>query len=150
MNTGISETDKKIINLLLRNSRMSYRKIARKLKLSIATVLKHTASLEDEGIIRGYSLRLDYEKLGYDIKVIIAVRIAKGKLIEVERKIATNPAVCAVYDHTGHFDATIIARFKDRRSMDLFLKRIQTYDFVERTETRLVLNTIKEENTPLR
>ena len=47
---------------------------------------------------------------------------------------------------TGDFDAAILARFKNRRQMDSFLKKIQTYDFVERTNTRLILNAIKEKN----
>jgi len=50
----------------------------------------------------------------------------------------------AVYDHTGPFDALILAKFKTRKQMDQFLKHLQTYDFVERTETMLVLNILKE------
>ncbi|RMF04981.1 Lrp/AsnC family transcriptional regulator, partial [Candidatus Woesearchaeota archaeon] len=60
-------------------------------------------------------------------------------------KIAADPHVTAVYDNTGDFDATVIAKFKNRRGLDSFLKKIQTYDFVERTETRMILNTIKED-----
>ncbi len=50
----------------------------------------------------------------------------------------------AVYDMTGDFDAAILARFPNRRKMDAFLKKIQKYDFVERTNTRFILNTIRE------
>ena len=70
--------------------------------------------------------------------------VSKGKLFEVEKKIATDPSVHAVYDITGHFDVIVIARFKTRKSLDNFIKKIQTYDFVEKTETAIVLNTIKE------
>jgi Lrp/AsnC family transcriptional regulator for asnA, asnC and gidA len=52
--------------------------------------------------------------------------------------------VFAVYDNTGPFDATIIAKFQSRKALDDFIKKIQTYDFIERTETRLLLSTIKE------
>jgi DNA-binding Lrp family transcriptional regulator len=146
---SINELDKKILNLLLKNSRQSYRTLAKKLGVSITTVLKHVKNLEKLGIVKKYTCSLDYEKLGYDILVIIEIRIAKGKLIEVERKIATHRNVYAVYDHTGAFDATLIARFKNRRALDNFVKLIQSYDFVERTKTKLVLNTIKEENNIL-
>jgi len=88
------------------------------------------------------------KKLGYDVEVIIEIRISKGKLIEVEKEIANHPNIFAVYDVTGDFDAVIIARFKNRKSMDYFLKKIQTYDFIERTFTKFILHTIKEE--PLR
>ncbi len=76
---------------------------------------------------------------------MIEIRISKGKLFDVEKKIASNPNVFAIYDVTGSFDAVVLARFRTRRQMDNFLKRLQTYEFVERTETKLILNTIKEE-----
>ena len=87
---------------------------------------------------------IDYEKLGYDVEVLIETRISKGKLFEVEKVIAAHPNVVSVYDLTGDFDALILARFRSRKDMDTFLKKIQTYDFVERTNTRFILNTIKE------
>ena len=137
----ISETDRKILGVMIANSRLSLRDIAKKIGVSVATVMHHVKSLEDAGIIKGYTAKIDYEKSGYDIEVIIEIRISKGKLIEVERKIATHPNVFAIYDITGTFDAVILARFKSTRQMDAFLKKIQSYEFVERTETKLILKT---------
>ena len=142
----LDETDKGILNVIIENSRLSLRQIAKKLGVSVATVMHHLNRLEDEKIIRKYAASLDYEKIGYDIEVIIEVRISKGRLLDVEKKIAVHPNVFAVYDVTGAFDAIILARFRNRRQMDNFLKKLQTYEFVERTETKLVLKTIKEEN----
>src|SRR3989338_383709 len=143
---GLSDADKKITNVLIENSRLSLRQVAKKSKVSVATAMHHMKRLEKEGIIKKYSAELDYEKAGYDVEVIIEVRISKGRLFEVEKKIASNPNVFAVYDITGSFDAVILARFPTRRLMDNFLKKLQTYEFVERTETKLILNTINEEN----
>jgi len=140
----IDELDKKILNLLLEDSRSSYRKISRILKVSPATIMNRINNLNKD-IIKKYSVLLDYEKIGYEIEVIIELRISKGELIEVEKKIATHPNVVAVYDITGDYDAVIIAKFKNRKTMDSFLKKIQSYDFVERTFTKFVLHTIKEE-----
>jgi len=108
--------------------------------------MHHIRKLEKDGVIKKYTSKIDYEKAGYDIEVIIEIRISKGKLFEVEKKIATDPNVFAVYDMTGEFDAALLARFRNRREMDNFLKKLQTYEFVERTETKLILNTIKEES----
>ena len=138
------DTDKTILNIMLENSRLSYRQIAKRTGVSVATVMHRMQRLVKEGLIKKYTTILDYEKLGYDVEVLIDVRIAKGKLMEVERKIAVDPNVFGVYDTTGEFDAVILARFQNRRKMDAFLKKIQTYDFVERTNTKLVLSTIKE------
>ncbi|MBI2656931.1 Lrp/AsnC family transcriptional regulator [Candidatus Woesearchaeota archaeon] len=142
----LEETDERILNVIIGNSRLSLREIARKVHVSVATVMHHIKRMEKEGIIKNYTAKLDYEKAGYDVEVIIEIRISKGKLFDVEKKIAMHPNVFAVYDITGAFDAVVLARFKTRRLMDNFLKKLQTYEFVERTETKLVLNTIKEEN----
>lgn len=141
----LDEKNIAILNVLLDNARLSYRQIAQKIGASVATVMHRVRELEKERIIRKYSAVPDYEKLGYDITVLIEVQVGKGKLVQVENKIAQHPNVVAVYDVTGAFDVVILAKFKNRRAMDVFLKKIQTYDFVLRTNTRLVLQTIKEE-----
>lgn len=142
----LEQTDKKILNILMENSRLSLRQIAKKADVSVATVMHHIKKLERENIIKKYTTKLDYERIGYDVEVMIEIRISKGKLFEVEKKIAMHPNIFAVYDITGAFDAVVLARFPTRRQMDNFLKKLQTYEFVERTETKLILNTIKEEN----
>ena len=142
----LEETDKKILNVIVDNSKLSLREVAKKASVSVATAMHHIKRLEKENIIKRYTTKLDYEKIGYDIEVAIEVRISKGKLFEVEKKIAVDPNVFAVYDITGAFDALVLARFPTRRKMDSFLKKIQTYEFVERTETKLILNTFKEED----
>ena len=145
----LEEKDRKILNILVDNSRLSLRQIAKKAGASVATVMHHIKKLEKDGIIKKYTSKIDYEKAGYDVEVIIEIRISKGKLFEVERKIASNPNVFAVYDTTGAMDAVVLARFQTRRHMDNFLKKLQTYEFVERTETKLILNAVKEENMQL-
>ena len=139
-------TDKKILNVLRENSRLSLRQIAEKVKVSVATVMHRLNRLEKESILKKYTAKIDYEKIGYDVEVMIEIRISKGRLLDVEKKIAVHPNVFAVYDVTGAFDAVILARFRNRRQMDNFLKKIQTYEFVERKEKKLILKTIKEES----
>ena len=72
--------DRNILSVLLEDSRYSFRQIAERVKVSPATVLNRIKELDRIGIIKQYTTLLDYEKLGYDVEVIIEVRIAKGKL----------------------------------------------------------------------
>lgn len=140
----IDEKDKKILNEMMADSRQSLRQVAKKAGVSAATAMHRVNALEKNKIINYYTAHVDYEKLGYDVPVMIDVQVSKGKLFQVEKKIAQNPNVVAVYDTTGQFDVTILAKFKTRRAMDNFLKQLQTYEFVERTNTKLILNIIKE------
>lgn len=146
----MDHVDNEILAHLQSEGRDSYREIAKSLGLSPATVMKRVKDLEKNGVILGYSARIDYDKLGFDLHVIVDVRVAKGKLTQIEKKIAWDPNVLMVFDNTGSFDATVIARFKNRWGLDRFIKRLQTYDFVERTETKLILNTIKDEGLRLK
>lgn len=141
--------DEKILNELAENSKATLRSLAGKLGVSFVTVMNRVKRLEKEGIIEGYCARINFEKLGYGTHVIIDVRISKGKLFELEKRIALTRNVCAVYDTTGESDAVVIGKFKSTRAMDEFLKKIQAFDFVERTNTKLVLHTIKEDQIRL-
>ena len=141
---ALDKTDFAIINALEGNARLSLRKIAKEVGVSTATVMHRLSRIESEKAIRSYSALPDYDRLGYNMQAIIDVIVSKGKLFQVERKIASHSNVAAVYDVTGHFDVMVIAYFKTRRGLDDFIKKIQTYDFVEKTETRIILNTIKE------
>lgn len=146
----LSKIDVKLVNELLKNSKQSYHQLAKKLKVSAATIMKHVKTLEDNKVVTKYTISVDYAQLGYDIYAIIDLRISKGKLFLVEKKIATHPNVTAVYDNTGQFDASIMTRFKNTQTLDKFLKLIQSYDFVERTETKIILNTIKKDSIVVR
>ena len=141
----LDKTDEKILNELLANAKTPLREMARRVGTSFVTVMNRIKKMERQGVIQKYTCRGDYERLGYDVHILVEMRIAKGRLIELERKIARSPNVLAVYDTTGDYDAVILARFKSTRAMDSFIKEIQTYDFVERTNTKLILNTIKED-----
>lgn len=141
----LDKTDSAVLDELSQNSRQSLRQIAKKVGVSVATVLNHIKAMETNGVIKKYSTNIDYEKLGYDFQVIIDVRVQKGKLAVVEKKIAEDSNVTAVYDITGPFDTAVVARFKNRRTLDTFVKKLQAIEFVERTETKLLLNIVKEE-----
>ena len=141
----LEETDKKILNVIVGSSRLSLRQIAEKVGVSVATVMHHVNKMEKDKTIEKYTAKLNYEKIGYDVEVIIEVRISKGRLLDVEKKIASHPNVFAVYDVTGSFDAIVLARFPNTRLMDNYLKKLQTFEFVERTDTKLILQTVKDE-----
>jgi len=143
----MDSVDEKIIKILQSDSRLSARAIAKKMNIAPSTVLSRIKKLEERKIIRDYTITLDYANLGYDVPVIIDVKVSKGKLFEVENEIAKSRNVIAVYDVTGDFDVVVLAIFKTRKGLDQFIKKLQAYKYVERTNTKLILNTIKDSST---
>jgi len=141
----LDDTDVKILKTLVSDARLSSRQVSRKSGVSIGTVLSRMKRMEREGVIKGYSAVVDHEKLGYQLTALTEITVSKGRLLEVENEIARMPNVCCVYDVTGLTDAFVIAKFKSREELSAFAKRLLAIPFVERTNTHLVLTTIKED-----
>jgi DNA-binding Lrp family transcriptional regulator len=62
--------DAKLVNALLGNGRASLRSLGEDLDVSVTTVSNHLRDLEEEGVIEGYTPRVNYDKLGYDVTAI--------------------------------------------------------------------------------
>ena len=138
------DIDLNILGILSENSRENFNQIAKTLKKSPVTIKKHIEELEQQGVIKGYGIDIDFEKLGYDIIATIEITVSKGKMIEVETDIAENPNVFGVYDITGDYDALVFARFKTRTELSAMIKKLHSSPYVERTNTHIILNVIKE------
>ncbi|AMQ19549.1 AsnC family transcriptional regulator [Thermococcus peptonophilus] len=135
----------KILSLLQKNARLSYREIAKELGVAVGTVYNRIKRLEESGIIKGYAPIIDYEKLGFGLTALIGVKARGKKIIEIERKIAESGRAMMVYDITGEFDIFVIAKFKDRADMNRFVKWLLSLDGVEKTNTSVVMQVVKEE-----
>jgi len=101
--------------------------------------------MERAGIIKGYTIIVDDEKLGYELTAVAEITVSKGKLLEMEQAISRHSNVCAVYDITGLTDAFVIAKFRTREELSKFTKGMLAMPFIDRTNTHLVLTTIKED-----
>ncbi|MEM2341835.1 MAG: Lrp/AsnC family transcriptional regulator [Candidatus Bathyarchaeia archaeon] len=141
----LDELDLKIIELLQEDSRISFNKIASKLGISVGTAYNRVRSLEERGILKGYTVIVDPTKIGYGTIAIILIQAEGAHLIDVENEVAKMDNVIAVYDITGDFDIAVIARFKDRFGLNAFVKRILSMPYVKRTVTNVVLNVVKED-----
>lgn len=141
----MDSVDRAILEELNVDARRSHRAIAQRLEISPTTVSARIARLEAGGVIRGYVPILDDEQLGWDLWATIGIRISKGKLREVEERLARNPRAYAIYDLTGEFDALVIGRFRDRRDLDRFVKHALQDPHIERTNTQVILNRVKED-----
>ena len=105
--------------------------------------------LEENGVITGYTVNLNPDKIGWEMTVVVGLRIVKGRLLEIQELIASDSRVFAVYDVTGDMDSLVFARVKDRDDLDDFTKTVLSTEGVERSTTHVVLNTVKETGVTL-
>ena len=141
----IDETSKKVLAEYLKDSRQSFREVARKIGISSGTVASRIKEMEENGIINKYSTMLNYEKLGYELTAVTEVTVSEGMMIEVGNEIAKIPYTISVYNVTGDSDLLIIAKFRSRADLSNFTKSVLKMNYVVRTKTYVVLNTLKED-----
>jgi len=138
------KTDVKILKVITENSRLSYRKIAKKIEVSTLTVLSRMKKMEESGVIKGYSTLIDHKKLGLGMTVIIEVKTTKGHSV-LRDQLKKLENVYGIWGITGKNDLMILAKFADTDMLSKFTKKIFALPNIEGVETHLVLDTIKEE-----
>lgn len=142
---SLDDLDLRILSVLSEDARKSYREVAKKLDVASGTVYNRIKKMTDKGVIKGYIPLVDHEKLGYIFTVLILIQVEGKHLVEVEEKLATPNEVLSVYDITGEFDVAVIARFKNTKSMNIFIKNTLKIPYIRRTVTNVVLNIVKED-----
>ncbi len=141
----LDDIDKFIVDKLIENSRVSLRSIARELRLSPATVHERIQKLLARGIIKGFTVIVDYKKLGYDVTALIMISVEGKYITEIETWLAQQPEIVAVYDITGEFDVAVIAKTRNMSELNKLVKRILKHPHVKRTVTSIAFNVVKED-----
>ncbi|MFB6100776.1 MAG: Lrp/AsnC family transcriptional regulator [Candidatus Nanohalobium sp.] len=142
----IDETDLKIIGELKKDGRASFSDIADELGIATSTVTGRFQKLEEEGIITGFSPKIDYEELGFELTAMINIRAESGRIPEVAEELKTKERVISFFEVTGETDMVLISRFIDREDMNSFLKELQETSGIKSTETNIILTTPKLED----
>ena len=138
----IDNLDKKILELLQSDGRMAYTEIAKKLTISHGTVHQRMAKLEELKIIKGNSILLDYQKLGFDVTTLLGIHLKsakdQGKVIE---KLKTMKEVVEVYYTTGAFALIIKVHNKNIKDFHHFLSdKLQGIPEIQSTESFICLD----------
>jgi Lrp/AsnC family transcriptional regulator for asnA, asnC and gidA len=125
----------------MRNAKMAYTEIAKKLFVSGGTIHVRMKKLEDSGIVKGYSLSVDHTRLGYDICAFLGIYLDKSSLYdEVAASLLQIPEVVDAHYTTGLYNifARIICR-DTNHLRDVLHDKIQKIPGIQRTETFISL-----------
>ena len=146
MERKLKKKDKCIICALLENGRLSYSELGRQCGISRQVAFERVKKLSEEGVVKSFSMALDAEKLGFAFQAYVLI-IAKpeGRLrSELIEFLRTSRNVRRIQLLFGRFDFFLEVLFHDKDEMTEFLKAMQSFGAVERTETFIVYQTIKD------
>ena len=136
--------DAKLINALLGDGRASLRSLGEDLDVSVTTVSNHLQDLEEEGVIRGYSPSVDYDRLGYDVTAVVQLKVEGEALPEITDRLREVTGMTSVYEVTGDYDVIAVGKFRDTDDMNDRIKDLLADEEVRETNTSVVLNTVVE------
>ena len=141
--------EKKIIELLCENARLSASELAARCGASEAEVATAIKSLEKQGIICGYTAILNDKALGENrVRALIEVKVTpkrEGGFDEVARRIAKYPEVIDVMLISGGFDLLLTVEGTSLAKVANFVsEKLATIDGVLSTSTGFILKKYKE------
>ena len=140
---SLDEIDKQILRILQEDARTSYREIQEQLGISIGTIHNRISKLKENGIIEGYTLRLNNKKLGYKLTFLIRINIDGKHTEEILEDLKNIPEVCSVFHTTGEQSAALICRFQESDQVHDFIRRLNSREYIIRTVSNMVLKEYK-------
>ena len=146
----MDKKDKTILELLNENSKLTTNQISKKTTIPITTIHNRIKKLEKEGIITGYTLKLDYKKIGKPITVYMLLTVTytlpDGKKLrqeDIAKTIKKLEEVEEVNIMTGITDILIKVRVKDIDQLNTFvIDKLRNIEGIDKTQTMLVLSEV--------
>jgi Lrp/AsnC family leucine-responsive transcriptional regulator len=147
------DQDRKILRILLADSRRTLQDIGREVGLSTTSCWNRIKRMEDSGTIQGYTVKVDLGQIGYQDTVIVQVTLESHTdetLYEFGRALESIPEVLEAFLISGDYDYFIRIAVKDTRDYERLLReRLYKIPGIRHSKSSFVLRTLKKSDTPL-
>lgn len=135
----IDEIDHRLIYELEQDSRLSMSELGRRIKLSAPSVNERVRRLESFGVIKQYSLELDYEKLRLPIQCIVEATVKNGQYEAFLHYLKQQPTVSFCYRISGDACYLIKIQFSSFSAAESFIDEVIPY---AQTKTQFIFSEI--------
>ena len=147
------EIDKKILNLLQENGRITNAELAGKVGLSPPPMLERVKKLEKNGVITKYVALLNPKKVDKSTIVFVSVTLARHRLKSIDQvkdEFSNFPEVLECYSITGEEDYLLKVMVRDVEEYENFmLDKLAKIPAISRIKSFVVLSTLKYETKTL-
>lgn len=140
----LDETDRKILELLTEDGRMSYVDIGKALGLSRVSVRDRVEQMKKSGIIEKFSVVINSDMAGKQVSAFFEVDCKPSSLVEVAQALADNPNVASCYQMTGPSTLHMHVLVEDFKSLEKFINHeLYDLDGITRVESHILLRRFK-------
>ena len=150
LNYQFDNIDLKILELLTSDAKRPFTEVAKKVNVSPGTVHVRMNKMEEAGILDKTTLRINYNKVGYDITAFIGIYLEKSALYEkVLAKLKNIPEIVNIHYTTGNYSMFLKIHCRDTNHLkEVLHDKMQQVEGIERTETMISLE--ESLNRPLK
>ena len=136
----LDEIDHKILEILIENTRIPFTDIAKRLNISAGTIHVRVKKMEQIGLIKGSSLILDYNKLGYTFIAYVGLYVNNSSQIKfIIERIKQIPNVTVAHITTGKFNVFCKIRAKSTTHAKNIIFKLDEIEGVYRSESMISL-----------
>lgn len=136
----VDDIDLKLIELLKKNSRMSFADLGRQINLSPSSVRERIQKLEEQNVIKSYTIDIDNKKIGFDLEAFILIKAFPGKLQYAIEKVSTFTEVVEAHRITGNQNIHLKVVVENQIGLQKLLDKLMQFGD---TNTFLILSKIK-------
>ncbi|MEM3382682.1 MAG: Lrp/AsnC family transcriptional regulator [Nitrososphaerales archaeon] len=147
----MDELDLRILEALRVDARRPYLELAKELGVSDATIHLRVKKMVEEGVIKGFTILIDHEKLGYGMTAFIEVQVKPRTADETVSKLSSIDGVLEAHEIHGHCDILLKVKAKGLAELrDKIVNQIKKVEDIVSSKAYTVLKVAKEEhNLPI-
>jgi Lrp/AsnC family leucine-responsive transcriptional regulator len=139
----LDDIDLRILRELKKDARISWRELGQTVHLSPTSAADRVRRLERDGVIEGYTVRVDPAALGRTVRAVIDVSLGAGMLVDdFEARLSSRDEVTFAAYVTGTADYSIVVECRGADGLDAFVRWLRADAGVSRTETKMLLRIV--------
>lgn len=140
----LDDIDRKIIELLVENGRLSYVELGKRVNLSRVAVRDRVDQLMERGVIEKFTAVINSEKVGKKVSAFFEVDVEPKQLVEVAQNLANNPNVASIYQMTGPSTLHMHVLVEDFGKLENFInEELYSVQGITRVESHVLLRRFK-------
>ena len=145
---SVEDIDRAIISALTLDGRLSYTDLAEKVGLSVSAAHQRVRRLEQRGVLKGYSARLDFTAINLPLTAFVAIRpLDPSQADDAPDRLSSLPEIESCYSVAGEDHYLLLVRVESPLALERLLQDIRSAANVT-TRTTVVLSTPYEGRPP--
>jgi Lrp/AsnC family transcriptional regulator for asnA, asnC and gidA len=140
----IDKLNKRILQLLQRDGRITYKDITKEMDRAESTVRERISFMEEQGIIEGYTAIINKPRVGLNCSAIVYAQVAPTQFDDVANKLKLVNGVLQIYHTSGDKNLSFFITAQDYDELNRIIKMKITPLGIEDMDISIIMKAVRE------